>query len=458
MEEQSLAPATITAKASPRGRFGVGVGERFLLLLILGLAWLAPGLAQRRFLYGMAAWDAVLLLLWYLDLSRLSNPEALEVTRKWDSPASLSVESGVAITIYNGSRVDAFIKAIDDIPAELRSTPPVLDFELRRNCEQTVEYRIDPARRGDVQVGDVYLRVQSRARLAERWSLAKLRETVTVFPNIDQAKQQVMYLARSRQIELEKRRAQIRGLGREFQSLREYMPGDEMRDICWTATARRGKLVTKTYEVERSQAIWLVLDAGRLMRARVGRLSKTDYAANAALCVAEVALFSGDRVGLMAYGREPQVRVPLARGSAHLRELLRGLASIREEAAEADHFRAAGALGSLQGRRSLIIWITDLAETAVTPEVVESAASLARRHLVLFVVIGQPDLEAVAARTPDTATELYRSTAAQEISHRRELLLSKLRALGVLALQAESPKLPALLVNQYLGIKERNRI
>ena len=448
----------MTANAVPRGRFGVAFGERFLLLLLLGFAWLAPGLTEPRFLYGMAAWDVALLLLWCLDLSRLARPESLQVSRQWHSPASLSVGSDVSITLYSRSPAEARISVVDDVPAQLRAAPPSLEFRVRRNAEETGTYRIAPAQRGAVAVGDVHLRIQSPARLAERWAIAPLAQSLTVFPNIEQAKQHVMYLARSRQIELEKRRAHVRGIGREFQSLREYMPGDEFRDICWSATARRAKLVTKTYEIERSQAIWQIIDSGRLMRARIGPLSKTDYAVNAALSVAEVALYSGDRVGLMAYGRVPQVRVPLARGSSHLRELLRGLAAVREEAAEADHLRAAGALGSLQGRRSLIIWITDLAETAVTPEVVESAASLARRHLVLFVVIGQPDLEALAAQAPETTRDLYRSTAAQEISHRRELLLGKLRAQGVLALQAESSRLSTLLVNEYLSIKERNRI
>ncbi len=126
---------------------------------------------------------------------------------------------------------------------------------------------------------------------------------------MEEAQNMRIYLIRSRQIELEKRLKRQRGHGREFESLRDYRDGDEFRDICWSATARRGKLITKVHQIERSQTIWLVLDAGRLLRARVDRLTKLDYAMNAALSLAQVAFYSGDRVALLAYGRKPQQRV-----------------------------------------------------------------------------------------------------------------------------------------------------
>jgi uncharacterized protein (DUF58 family) len=285
-----------------------------------------------------------------------------------------------------------------------------------------------------------------------------LAQTVLVYPNIDEAKRHSIYLVRSRQIELEKRYSRLRGTGRSFESLREYQDGDEFRDICWTATARRGKLVTRLYEIERSQTIWLVLDCGRLMRTRVAGLSKLDYAINAALALTQVALYSGDRVGLLAYGRSIRQRVPAARGSAHLMQITRQLALAQEDEWEADHLQAAGRLLTDQKRRSLVVWITDLAETAMTPEVMEAAFQLMPRHLVLFVVIGQPDLSTLGARKPEDAAEMYEVAAAQEIMHRRELLLARMRERGALALETTSSKLSTTLVNSYLEIKQRSQL
>jgi uncharacterized protein (DUF58 family) len=215
--------------------------------------------------------------------------------------------------------------------------------------------------------------------------------------------------------------------------------------------------VTRRYQIERSQTIWMVIDCGRLMRARVRDLTKLDYAVNGALSLAQVALATGDRVGLLTYGRSVRQRVPAARGSAHLRLLVEQLAAAREEAPEADHLLAAARLLSDQKRRCLVVWLTDLAETSMTPEVVE-AALLMPRHLVMFVAIGQPDLSNMAGQEPRNPTDMYQAAAAQEMAHRREMLLARLRDRGILAIEAESARLSPTLVNAYLEIKERNRI
>lgn len=255
------------------------------------------------------------------------------------------------------------------------------------------------------------------------------------------------------------------GAGREFESLRDYREGDEPRDICWTATARRGKLITRTYQAERSQRVMLVVDAGRLLLARVRpaeqaaaplALTKLDHAVNAALALARVALYSGDTVGLLAYSRRLQASLAAGRGTRHLRNIVEGLSAVQGELIEADHERAAAHLLATEKRRCLVIWLTDLAETAATPDVIEAAARLLPRHLVLFAAISQPDLNQLASRRPETVPEAYRYVAAQETVQRRELLLRRLRQQGALALEIEPGRLSLGLVSQYLEIKERS--
>lgn len=331
-------------------------------------------------------------------------------------------------------------------------------LRVRARSENSVAYRVRPMQRGDAKLGACYVRYQGVLRIAERWARVPIEQTVRIYPNLDEAKRHSIYLLRSRQLAAEKRRTRIRGIGREFESLREYQEGDEYRDICWTAAARRAKLVTRLYQIERSQTVWIVIDSGRLMRARVGQFSKLDHAVNAALSLAQVAMYSGDRVGLIAYGRGIRQQLPAAKGSAHLRQMIDRLALTREEGAEADHLQMAGRLLADQKRRSLIVWMTDLAETAMTPEVIEAASMMMPRHLVLFVVIGQPDLGELAARTPQSESEMYQVAAAQEMVHRRELLLARLRERGALAVEVSSGSVSPVLVNAYLQIKERSQL
>jgi uncharacterized protein (DUF58 family) len=349
-------------------------------------------------------------------------------------------------------------KVLDDIPQGLRPQPPEIMLQVAGRDTSEASYVGRPLQRGDVKLGSAYLRYQSAARFAERWARADLAQTIRIFPDLEEAKRHNIYLSKARQIELEKRLLRQRGIGREFESLREYQPGDEFRNICWTATARRGKHVTKLFQVERSQAVWIVMDAGRLLRTRVGELSKLDLSVNAALSLAQIALYSGDRVGLLVYGRDVQQRVGLGRGLGHLRNILEALASAKEEPAEADHLRAASALLQLQRQRGLIIWVTDLADTSMTPEVIESASQILSKHLLLFAVIAQNDLMELANSRPENAEEMFSVMAAQELIQRREQLISRVRNRGALALEISPHHLTTTLVNQYLEVKERGLI
>lgn len=455
-QSATLIPLPATAKLERRKRLGGAFGPRFFLLILVGLVWLGAAFHDPRFYYALAAWDGIVVVAWIIDLFSLPKPSALAMTRRWNSPAALSVPNTIELVLENSSRVALHATVIDNVPPSLRQEAPELSVKCRARGEAKTTYQLTPTRRGDVELGAVYIRYQTPLRIAERWAVAHVEQKVCVYPNLEEARQHSIYLIRSRQIEMEKRHARIRGAGREFESLREYQVGDEFRDICWTAAARRGKLVTRLFQIERSQTIWLVLDAGRLMRARIAGLTKLDYAVNAALSLAEVALGTGDRVGLLAYGRGIQKRMLPYRGSAHLRQMIQQLAHVREEGLEGDHLHAVSALLSTQKRRSLIVWLTDFPETAMTPEVIDAASEAASRHLVLFVVIGQPDLAALAARAPDSVTNMYRTTAAQEALHRREALLAKLRQRGALAVEVSSAAASVTVVNSYLDVKARN--
>lgn len=446
----------MAARAERAGRFPVAFGRRFFLLLFAGLAWIAPAWREPRFLYAMALWDVMTLAFWAWDLNRMARPEQIEVRRIWHESLGLAKKMAVTIELHNFSGSEISAKVTDETPESFGRDLANVEMTVPARGQSTAAYPIEPRSRGDARFGNTWIRYQGRVGLAERWACARLPQTVRVYPNIEEAQRMRIYLIRSRQIELEKRLKRQRGHGREFESLRDYRDGDEFRDICWSVTARRGKLITKVHQIERSQTIWLVLDAGRLLRARVDRLTKLDYTISAALSLAQVAFFSGDRVALLAYGRKPQQRVGPGRGVAHLRVLMESMAQVRAEPYEADHLLAAESLLSQQGRRSLIVWLTDLAETAATPEVIECAAKMAARHLVLLGIIGQPELRRVVATEPENANEMYRYTAALEVVQRRELLLRRLRQQGALTLEVDASRMSTALVNRYLEVKERS--
>lgn len=457
-----LVPQEVVSRGRPLGRVPFGFGPRFFVMLLLGFVWLVPAWWAPRLIVVMILWDAMALVVFTIDLARLPKAQETEGRRCWEHAPSLATPSNVTLAVRNFGKAGLWCAVVDETPTSFRKAPPSLSLIVPSRHLASTQYEIVPRKRGDVRIGRMFLRYQSQWGFAERWASVDLAQTVRVLPDLEQARQQALYLIRSRQVEMEKRRRRQRGQGREFESLREYRQGDEMRDVCWTATARRHQLTTRIFEIERSQAVWIVLDAGRLLRAEIQqegsefRLAKLDYAVNAALSLAQVATQCGDRVGLLAYGRGIQQNLATGRGPAHLRSIVDCLAQVRSEAVEADHSRAARVLLTEQSRRSLVVWITDFAETPTTPEVIEYAMQMTKRHLVVFTAINQPDLTALAEKTPRTTEEMYRHAAAMEIAGRRDLLLRGLRQRGVFAFELVPGLLASSIVNQYLDIKERN--
>ena len=508
----SLHPAPITAPFERRGRFAFGLTPRTIVLLLVGFLGLIPGFWDPRLAYSMPAWDGLVLLFSLLDFLRLPTPQSLSATRTWSNAPALDSETEIELTIENRGSLILVCRLDDDLPSALAAQPQTHRLIAFPRVPASLRYRVRPEERGDCQTGWLYLRYCSGLGLIERWAKAPLTQTVRVYPALRTGEEQQIFLSRSRQIDLQLRQARLRGLGRDFESLREYRQGDDLRDICWTATARRCELITRQYQTERSQAVWIVLDCGRLMRSRVsipsavlpssgsssgqgssstsGKASsyssehglssvsghdfsraetarekngalapatphtKLDYACTTAVALAQLALYSGDRVGLLAYGQNIQQRLLPGRGAAHLRQLIESLAQVHAEAGEADHLRATATLNRLQPRRSLILWVTDLAETAMRPEVIDGAIQLLRRHVLLFVAMAQPEVESIARQRPSTVDQMFRAAAAQEMAGRRELLLARLHEHGALTLDLNPEALTSSVLNQYLTVKE----
>jgi uncharacterized protein (DUF58 family) len=487
MNLPSLHPDPIRAVCERRRTLAFGLTPRAIALLLVGFVWLIPGFWDGRLAYAMLGWDGLVLLAALLDGLRLPRAGLLTAGRSWSNAPALDSHTEIELTIENMGRTILDCRLVDDLPMALtgvQAEPPTRRLTAFPRVPAKLRYTVTPQQRGDTETGWLYVRYRSPLGLTERWAKAKLVQQVRVYPALRTGEEQQIFLARSRQIDLQLRRARQRGLGRDFESLREYREGDDLRDICWTASARRGTPITRQYQIERSQAVWIVLDCGRLMRSRVtpaqyparnpagafgngvtafsgetqstgNTHSKLDFACTTAVALAQLALFSGDRVGLLAYGQGIQQRLLPGRGASHLRQLIESLAVVRAEEGEADHLRATAILSRLQPRRSLVLWITDLAETAMRPEVIDGAMQLLRRHVLLFVAMAQPEIDLIAQARPINLAQMFRAAAAQEMAGRRELLLARLHEQGALTLDIHPEFLTSSVLNHYLTVKER---
>ncbi|MGI4852856.1 MAG: DUF58 domain-containing protein [Janthinobacterium lividum] len=475
---QTLIPEPVTNIAHPVGRrfgrvLGFGLTPRALLLLAAAALLSVPAFLHPGTPWLMFGVDALLLVTCLADAATLPAPERFSVTRRFVHAPEIGRAVEVELSVQQDGGGVSTLRLIDDLHTSIQHGAAPLHAVSYPNDLVGVQYAAVPSQRGDVLLGGAYVRYRSVLGLAERWSVADLQQTVRVYAAGEQASESAsIYLLRARQIEMEKRRLRRIGLGREFETMRDYQPGDEMRNISWTATARHNRLITQQFTTERSQQVWIVIDAGRLsrtayrMEAVLGNgghdeahvVTQLDQAASAAGLLARVVGQSGDKLALLTYGRRVQQQLLPGAGHLHLRRVLDALSQVRSEAAEADHLLAATRLRQLQRRRGLVLWVTEMTESVGRPEIVAAVSSLVRRHLVVLVLLQHPELTALAEGAPADARGMYRSTAAQEMLEQRRATLATLRAQGVLVIETTAAGIAADAISQYLEIKAQGRL
>jgi uncharacterized protein (DUF58 family) len=475
---QTLIPLPVTAEAHPKGKrlgrlLGFGATPRLLLLLATSVLLSIPAFLAGHTPWLMFGFDAVLLVTFVVDALSLPAPESLQTTRRFLHAPELGSSCAIELQVVKASNGVHTLRFMDDLHVSLLLREPLPIMMSSPNEPATVQYEAVPSQRGDLALGKLYVRYRSVIGFAERWAVADLRQTVRVYAAGEQANESSeMFLLRARQIEMEKRRLRRIGLGREFEALRDYRAGDELRNISWKATARHNRLITQTFTTERSQQVWIVLDAGRLSRTAFALettssadggdatqiVTQLDQAASAAGQLARVIQQSGDRSALLAYGRSVQQQLLPSSGVLHVRRMVDALSQVRSEAAEADHLMASVRLRQLQRRRGLVLWITEMTESAGRPEIVTAVTALVKRHLVVLVLLQHPELEALAASAPKNAREMYAATAAQEMLERRRTTLMQLRSQGVLVVETSASGVASDSISKYLEVKAQGKL
>ncbi len=428
----------------------------FYLLIALGLIPLSLSWGRPSLRWVALAYNLGLICLAILDARRSSLPRGIQITREFGGRFAVGAQTEVQIKFQNATprRVSLIIK--DEYPPRMKLTGlREARVRLEAQSSATLIYGLTPPKRGQFEFGQTAVRFLSRLNLT--WCETKIGEptTVKVYPNMRRAREAELKALGARSLVAAHRKTSWRGEGREFESLREYVLGDELRHVSWTATARRGKLTTRQYQIERDQTILIVIDAGRLMTARIEQETKLDSAVHAALALMSAAARGGDNSGLMVFGRKIKSYLPPSRGRDHMDAALEALHAVEPEMIEPSYARAFEFVAANSKRRSLVVLLTDLVDEEGSKELLASLRLLRPRHLPLVVTIADRDLKAVVRDAPETARELFTQSVAEEIMYLREAALRRVESQGGLALDVTAAALAPALLEKYLQVKER---
>lgn len=428
----------------------------FYLLIILGLVPLSLSWGRPWLRWATFAYDLLLIGLAIID-GRLSTlPKGIRITRQFAGRFAVGAETDVQIKLQNSTTRPITLRIKDEYPPQMNLIGArEASVQVAAQTESLLVYGLRPPKRGRFEFG------QTAVRFLSRWSLAWCQTVVgeptpvKVYPNLRRAREAELKALGARSLVAAHRKTSWRGEGREFESLREYVRGDELRHISWTATARRGKLTTRQYQIERDQTILIALDAGRLMTARIDQETKLDSAVHAALALMSAAARGGDNAGLMVFGRRIQNYLPPNRGREHMDAALEALYAVEPEMIEPSYARALEFVAANSKRRSLVVLLTDLVDEEGSKELLTSLKLLRPRHLPLVVTIADRDLKAVVRDAPETGQELFTQSVAEEIMHLREGALRLVESQGGLALDVTAAALAPALLEKYLQVKER---
>jgi uncharacterized protein (DUF58 family) len=413
-------------------------------------------LAAAAFLIGTGtalAIDAVLMLAITAEAILLFRQPLPLLERSAPQRIALGGSAEVAWELHNTADMPRRVAWTDDAgPGIERVGEAVLEATIPPRGRLSRATTFLGSERGTTTLGDAHVRVLGPLGLLWRRFRVPLRDGIMVQPGLRELHRHRL-LAMHQRTGAGARRVRQVGEGREFERLTEYVRGDDPRRIDWKATARRGGLIVRQYEAERSQSIVLAIDAGRLMMERFADRERLDHALAAALVLADTASLRGDATGVLLFADRVQAFLPPARNP--LSRIADTLAAVDARRVEPDYPAAFRYLGRQLRRRSLVVLFTDVIDTRSSAALLEQLSISARRHLPLIVAMRNVELEAAALATVGTEEDAFHRAAAEELMQARAIALAGIRRQGVLVADVRPEAAIAEALSRYLEVKRR---
>jgi uncharacterized protein (DUF58 family) len=409
-------------------------------------------------LYAAIAYLIVISITCALDY--LLNPifRKVEAYRSVDSKLSLGAENPVTITLKNDSPYTLSFQIKDDFPPEFRFSAIYHELIVPPVSRRSLVYHLRPIRRGRYRFGDIHLRCRGVLGLVTRQRTIPAEEEIRVYPSIIEIRKYELLARRGRLHEIGLKSSRLYGTGTELERLREYQPDDDYRHIDWKATARRNQPITREFELERSQNIFIMIDSGRRMAAQLGDLVKLDYAVNASVMAGYVCTLRGDRIGILTFSdRIIRYIVPRS-GKTQFYRILESLYDLQPELVEPDYRRAFQYLASKHKKRSLIILFTDILDEETAQDLLVCIQVLARYHMIMCVTLSDTNILNMAKRHPRRSEDVYRRFVAEKLLREKREALDLLSTRGVITLDVPADRLTMSVVNRYLELKARSMI
>ena len=432
-------------------RFFIAVGL-VIFLCVLGFA------VPVAFAVGRVALLVCLVLL-AADLLLLYRPnKGITGERVLADKLSNGDENPVLLRLQNNYAFPVRLRVIDEVPFQFQLRNMDLRVALDRHAAKDLTYQLRPTKRGEYQFGALNVFVSGVLGLVSRRYRLAGEKTVPVYPSYLQMRKYELMAISDRLTELGIKKIRRIGQNREFEQVKEYVSGDDIRTINWKATARRNNLMVNHYQDEKSQAVYCVIDKGRVMKMPFEGMSLVDYAINAALVISNIAILKEDKAGIITFSHQIGTVLPAARTNGQMRSILEVLYNQRTNFKESDFELLYARVRRGVNQRSLLLLYTNFETLAGLERQMPYLQRLAKHHLLVVIFFENTELKELLETPARTTEEVYLQTVAQKFAFEKKQIVKELGRAGIHAVLTSPQHLTVNTINKYLELKSRGLI
>lgn len=422
-----------------------GVGFTYILAFFFPvLMWIAHGLLT------------LVLIAFIVDLMLLFNQKnAVQAQRILPEKLSTGDQNSIKVDLKNNYPFTIKTKVIDEIPFQFQKRDFNIERKIEKNKNILFEYILEPKERGEYSFGNLNVFAKSPLGLVSKRFTFQKEAMLPSYPSfIHLRKYELMALQNEFLLGGIKK---IRKLGHtmEFEQIKEYVPGDDVRTINWKATSKRNQLMVNQFQDEKSQRIFMLIDNGRTMQMPFNGLSLLDYSINATMALSHIILKKNDRAGMMTFSKKTEHKVAADNKSGHLRKISESLYNIQTNFFESDFSRLYQDVKYTIGQRSLILLFTNFETLDAVNRQMKYLRGIAKNHLLVIVFFKNAELQSLINTNPENLQEVYDEIIAEKFEYEKKLIIQELRKFGIYTVYTLPENLNIEVINKYLEIKAR---
>lgn len=387
------------------------------------------------------------------------NKNPVAVKRDMESRFSNGDKNEITISVTNHYPFAAISRIIDEVPDQFQQRDAIMSSTLLPGEKKLFFYTLTPVTRGEYFFHNINVLIRRRYGFIERRIVAEAATMVKVYPSFFALRGQSIKIQVGSQLQHGTKRVRKQGQSLEFEQIKEYVPGDDIRNVNWKATARKGgQVMVNNYTDEKSQQVYCLIDKGRVMKMPFEGMALLDYAINASVMLSHVALLKRDKAGVITFGDRDISFLQAGRKPVQMNNILDTLYAQQTNFMESNFEKLYTLVRNRITQRSLIVLFTNFESFSGLQRQLPYIKSIAKNHLLIVVFFENTELKQLADLDPSTTEDIYLKTIADKFIHEKRLIVKELQKSGILSVLTSPKQLIVNTVNRYLEIKERSAI